>query len=175
MAQKVDDAGLDLRLRENRLDRFWKAAQAIDHRDQDIVQAAGLQLIEDLEPELEDGEVALAPRPQPQPFEHRKIAGEPDRERGEDDVERDGKAELHAREQKRIEIGHGARPSFGTSSWPGSTHRCPAKAVVMVACTQVVIARLDRAIQESMGTAAPPPLDAPVKPGHDEVGKAVCQ
>ncbi|MCY1383443.1 hypothetical protein D9M69_715690 [compost metagenome] len=48
----MHDAGLDLRGRINRLDRLGEAAQAVDHRNQDVVQAAVLQFVEDLQPEL---------------------------------------------------------------------------------------------------------------------------
>lgn len=39
----MNDAGLDLRLRLDSLDGFRETAQAIDHGDQDGVQAAALQ------------------------------------------------------------------------------------------------------------------------------------
>jgi hypothetical protein len=38
MADQVNDAGLNDRLRENRIDGFRKALQAIDDGDQDIVE-----------------------------------------------------------------------------------------------------------------------------------------
>lgn len=52
ISDQMHDAGLDLGGRIDRLDRFGEAAQPIDHRDQDVVQAAVLQLVEDLQPEL---------------------------------------------------------------------------------------------------------------------------
>src|SRR4029077_2855589 len=42
MANQVNDAGLNDRLRENRIDGFRKALQAIDDRDQNVLGAAGL-------------------------------------------------------------------------------------------------------------------------------------
>ena len=42
MADQVNDAGLNDRLRENRIDGFRKALQAIDDGDQNVLGAAVL-------------------------------------------------------------------------------------------------------------------------------------
>jgi transposase len=52
IADQVHDAGLDLRLGINRFDRLWEAAQVVDDGDQDIVQPAVFQFIENLQPEF---------------------------------------------------------------------------------------------------------------------------
>ena len=52
---------------------------------------------EDLQPVAEEVEVDAAAGPQPQPFEHRQIARQPDREGREDEVERDREGELRPR------------------------------------------------------------------------------
>jgi hypothetical protein len=49
---KKDNAGLNRDLRKDRLDRLREALQAIDDGDQDILGAASLQIVHDLEPEL---------------------------------------------------------------------------------------------------------------------------
>ena len=48
----MDDAGLNRGLRKDRLDRPRKALQAVDDGDQDVLDAAGLQLVHHLEPEF---------------------------------------------------------------------------------------------------------------------------
>ncbi|KVN92973.1 hypothetical protein WJ70_14060 [Burkholderia ubonensis] len=48
----MHDAGLDLGSRIYRLDCLGEAAQAVNDGDQDVVQAAVLQFVEDLQPEL---------------------------------------------------------------------------------------------------------------------------
>ena len=52
IADEMDDAGLNRDLRKDRLDRLREALQAIDDGDQDILGAASLQIVHDLEPEL---------------------------------------------------------------------------------------------------------------------------
>jgi ABC-type arginine transport system permease subunit len=44
----VHDAGLDDGVRESGPDRFRKALQAVDDGDQDVAEAAGLELVENL-------------------------------------------------------------------------------------------------------------------------------
>lgn len=51
-ADQVHDAGLNLGAREDGRDRLREALQAINHRDQDVVDAAVFKLRHDLEPEL---------------------------------------------------------------------------------------------------------------------------
>ena len=48
----MDDAGLHPRLREDGLDRLGEPLQPVDAGDQDVLDAALLQVVEDLEPEL---------------------------------------------------------------------------------------------------------------------------
>ena len=52
MTDEMDDASLNNRLRKNRIDGLRKALQAIDDRDQNILGAAGLQLVDDAQPEF---------------------------------------------------------------------------------------------------------------------------
>ena len=52
VADQVHDAGLHHGLRIDRGDRLGKALEPIDHRDQDIVDAPRLQVVDDLEPEF---------------------------------------------------------------------------------------------------------------------------
>ena len=52
VSDQVNDAGLNQRLRKHRRDRLRKALQAVDDRDQNVVDASDLQLVHDLEPEL---------------------------------------------------------------------------------------------------------------------------
>src|SRR3954454_21289610 len=52
LAQQMDDAGLDRGLRENGRDCLWKALQAVDDRDQDILHTPVFELVHDLQPEL---------------------------------------------------------------------------------------------------------------------------
>src|ERR1700756_1795228 len=52
VADQVHDAGLHHGLRIDRGDRLGKALEPIDHRDQDIVDATRLQVVDDLEPEF---------------------------------------------------------------------------------------------------------------------------
>ena len=65
MAQQVHDAGLNCGLGEHREDRLRKALQAIDHGQQDILDAAVAQLVHDTQPEL--GSFVLF-KPQTQDF-----------------------------------------------------------------------------------------------------------
>ena len=51
-ADRVHDAGLHPRLRVDGLDRLREAAQPVDAADEHVLDAAGLQLGQDLEPEL---------------------------------------------------------------------------------------------------------------------------
>lgn len=46
------DASLHDGLREHRCDGLGKALEPVDYGDQDIVDAAGLELVDDLKPEL---------------------------------------------------------------------------------------------------------------------------
>src|SRR5215813_12401690 len=48
----MDDAQLDLRLREDRFDRFWKAFQSVHAGDQHVLDPAILELCDDAQPEL---------------------------------------------------------------------------------------------------------------------------
>ena len=48
----MNDAGLDRRFREDRGDRIWEALQAIDHGDEQIIDAAIFQLVHDAQPEF---------------------------------------------------------------------------------------------------------------------------
>jgi len=48
----MNDARLHGRLREDRLDRLREPGEAVDARDQDVPHAAGLEVVEDLHPEL---------------------------------------------------------------------------------------------------------------------------
>ena len=48
----MDDAGLHPRLREDRLDRLREAPEAVDAGDQDVCDAAAVQVVENGEPEL---------------------------------------------------------------------------------------------------------------------------
>src|SRR5665213_1466434 len=52
MADQVDDARLDDRLRENGVDGFGEALQAIDDGNENVLGAAVLQLVHDAQPEL---------------------------------------------------------------------------------------------------------------------------
>ena len=68
MTDEMDDASLNDGLRKNRIDGFRKALQAIDHGDENILGAAGLQLVDDAQPEFgafglldPDAENLLAP------------------------------------------------------------------------------------------------------------------
>ena len=62
-ADEVHDAGLHPGLRERRLDRLGEAFEAVDAADQDVLDAAALEVIEDGQPEL--GALGLLP-PQPE-------------------------------------------------------------------------------------------------------------
>src|SRR5512144_971112 len=63
IADQMDDAGLDRRFWEDGGDRFGKTLQAIDYGDQDVADAAGLQLVHHLQPEF--GAFALLdPKPE---------------------------------------------------------------------------------------------------------------
>ena len=48
----MDDAGLDHRHRERRLDGFGEALEAVAARDQDVLHASGLELVDDLQPKF---------------------------------------------------------------------------------------------------------------------------
>src|ERR1700689_2099973 len=50
IADQMNDAGLNRGLRKDGLDRLRKALQAVDHGDQDVLDATSLQLVHDLEP-----------------------------------------------------------------------------------------------------------------------------
>lgn len=54
---------------------------------------------EDLGPEMVEVPVDGIPGAQPQAFQHREIAGQSDGDGGEDDVKRDGEAELYSGKQ----------------------------------------------------------------------------
>ena len=54
MADQVNDAGLNDRLRENRIDGFRKALQAIDDRDQNVLGAALLLCLPSLWPHTQN-------------------------------------------------------------------------------------------------------------------------
>ena len=71
----MHDAGLHRRLGEDRLDRFGEALEAVDAADQDVVDAAGLQVGQHLHPEL-GALVVLEPH-----AEHLAVAVDRDRER----------------------------------------------------------------------------------------------
>ena len=75
---------------------------------------------EALYPELEQVEVNLLLGAQPQPLEHRQVAGEADRERRQHDMESDGEGELQPRQEHRIEtrseIAHLTPPAIGRAS-----------------------------------------------------------
>src|SRR5215213_1257581 len=62
-SDRLDNACLDGGQREDRPDRFGKAFQPVDNRDQDVVDAAGFQVIHHLQPEF--GTLGLLD-PQPQ-------------------------------------------------------------------------------------------------------------
>ena len=51
-ADQMHDTRLDRRAREDRLDRLREPLQTVDAADQDVLDAAGLQVVEDLHPEL---------------------------------------------------------------------------------------------------------------------------
>jgi hypothetical protein len=57
---------------------------------------------ENLQPVMEQVDEDLAPSPQPERFEHRQIAREPDRESGKDDVERHREGKLRPGQNDRI-------------------------------------------------------------------------
>src|SRR5215471_6081134 len=63
VADQVDDAGLHHGLRIDRGDRLGKAFEPVDDGDEDVVDAARLELVDDLEPEF--GPLGLLD-PQPQ-------------------------------------------------------------------------------------------------------------
>ena len=48
----VSEKSLNDGLRKNRIDGFRKALQAIDHGDENVLGAAGLQLVDDAQPEF---------------------------------------------------------------------------------------------------------------------------
>ena len=57
---------------------------------------------EDLQPVIEQVDEDVASGPQPERFQHRQIARQPDRERREDDVKGHGESELRPRQLNRI-------------------------------------------------------------------------
>ena len=63
VAHEMDDASLDLGLGEDRVDRLREAFQAVNHRDQAVLDAPGPELVHHPQPEL--GPFALLD-PQPQ-------------------------------------------------------------------------------------------------------------
>ena len=85
VADQMHDAGLDGRLGEDRLDRLGEALQPVDAADQDVPDAALLQIGEDLHPELRALGL-LEPHP-----EHVAVA-----------VERDAQGEVAARGAARV-------------------------------------------------------------------------
>src|ERR1700747_2986904 len=52
IADQMNDAGLHYGLREDRADRLGKTFEPVDNRDQDVIDAPGLELVHDLEPEF---------------------------------------------------------------------------------------------------------------------------
>src|SRR3954462_986518 len=72
----MHDAGLHPRGREGRLDRLGEALQAVDAADQDVLDAAAAQVVEDGQPEL--GALGLLP-PDPEDL-RRAVAGHAERE-----------------------------------------------------------------------------------------------
>ena len=59
---------------------------------------------EDLQPVLEQVEIDALARLQPEPFEHRKVTGEPDREGREEEMEAHRKGELDPCKQQGVEV-----------------------------------------------------------------------
>ena len=72
---QVDDAGLHPRLGEHRFDRFGEPLEPVDAGDQDVLDAALLEVVQDLEPELR-ALALLEPHP-----EHVPVAFEGDAQR----------------------------------------------------------------------------------------------
>ena len=69
---------------------------------------------EDLQPVAEQVEIDLPAGPEPEPFEYRQIARQPDREGGENEMEADREGELHPGKDHGIGcFEHGALPSTG--------------------------------------------------------------
>jgi hypothetical protein len=52
ISDQVDNAGLHDGLREHRGDRLWEPLETIDHRDENVVDAASPELVDHFEPEL---------------------------------------------------------------------------------------------------------------------------
>jgi hypothetical protein len=74
---------------------------------------------EDLHPVAKEPEVDVAARDQPDALQKGEVAGEPDREGGEQDVERDRERELEAREHQGIgDVGQGCLRLRGPGSEP---------------------------------------------------------
>ena len=66
---------------------------------------------EDLQPVFEQIEIERLAGPQPQPFEHRQIARQPDRKGREDEVEAHREGELDTRQNQRVHlVEHGFQP-----------------------------------------------------------------
>src|SRR6056297_1071282 len=84
MAQEVDDTGLDLGLGKRRLDGLGEALQPVHDRDEDVLNAAVLEVVQNLGPEL-GPLVGLEPKAQ-------DVAGaiRQDRQRDEDRLVRHG-------------------------------------------------------------------------------------
>lgn len=52
IANEMHDAGLRDRLWKDRVDRFWKTLQAVNHGNENVADAPGLQFIHDPQPEF---------------------------------------------------------------------------------------------------------------------------
>src|SRR6202034_496572 len=52
VSDQVHDAGLHHGLREHRIDRFGKALEPVDHRNEDVIDAARLEFVDDFQPEF---------------------------------------------------------------------------------------------------------------------------
>jgi hypothetical protein len=78
---------------------------------------------EDLLPVVEDRHEHAAPGDQPQRLQHGEVAGEPDREGREDDVQRHGERELEPGQHQRIEELHWHGSSIVSSCAPAQGRR----------------------------------------------------
>ena len=87
-----------------------------------------------LEPEIEQAPIDVLPGRQRQGLQRRQPCGEPDGERGKDDVKGNGERELNARQQERVEIHDQPIPVHGpdaataparASRAPVAVPRCP--------------------------------------------------
>jgi len=52
MADEMNDAGLNDGLRKNGIDGFRKTLQAVDDGDENVLSTAGLQFVDDAQPEF---------------------------------------------------------------------------------------------------------------------------